>query len=109
MITDETFGANGFFMLPRSHNPRGLYYLCIVSDGELTGWEHVSVTIPSENRCCTWEEMCYLKEMFWSDDAYVIQFHPAKKDYVNNHFYCLHLWRPVNEKLPIPDKSMVGI
>lgn len=77
----------------------------ICSDGE--GWEHVSVSLP--NRCPTWEEMCKVKDLFWSAEDCVIQFHPPRSEYVNNHPYCLHLWRPVGQQLITPPSILVGI
>lgn len=71
------------------------------------GWEHVSISLPNQKRCPTWSEMCMFKDIFWQDDETVIQFHPAKSDYVNRHNYCLHLWKPIEEKLPIPERIMV--
>ena len=74
-------------------------FLVIVSNGG--GWEHVSVS-SRRNRCATWEEMCAIKDMFFTDEDCVIQYHPAKSQYVNDHAYCLHLWRPVEEYIPVP-------
>lgn len=62
----------------------------IVSDG--MGWDHVSVSLAT--RCPTWEEMAAVKELVFRDDEVVMQLHPAKKDHVNYHPFCLHLWRP---------------
>ncbi|MCR4532718.1 hypothetical protein NUV62_17465 [Acinetobacter venetianus] len=70
------------------------------------GWEHVSVSLPA--RCPTWEEMCFIKSLFWGEDDCVIQYHPPKSDYVNNHQYCLHMWRPIEQSLPTPPSFMVG-
>ena len=42
-----------------------------------SGWDHVSVSY--RNRCCTWEEMCQIKDMFFRDDETVVQYHPAEK------------------------------
>ena len=83
---------------------KGLLFRVIASDG--AGWEHVSVS--HGDRCPTWEEMCHIKSIFWDDDDTVIQYHPKKIDYVNIHPYCLHLWRPVHDLLPIPHHLMVG-
>src|SRR6187431_121014 len=79
----------------------------IASDG--MGWEHVSVSLP--DRCPTWDEMNFAKDIFWDDDDFVIQIHPVMDDYVNNHPYCLHLWRKAgkNEFCQLPPNSMVGI
>jgi hypothetical protein len=56
------------------------------------GWDHVSVSLP--DRCPTWEEMSFVKDLFFRDDEVVMQLHPAKSEHVNFHPYCLHLWRP---------------
>ncbi len=69
-------------------------------------WEHVSVSL--SDRCLTWEEMCFIKDVFWEEGDAVVQYHPPKSDYVNNHDYTLHLWRPLNGSIPMPDPIMVG-
>lgn len=69
------------------------------------GWEHVSVSYP--NRTPTWEEMCRVKDIFWSDEECVVQYHPPKSEYVNIHPYCLHLWRKIGEEYPMPPKHYV--
>lgn len=71
------------------------------------GWEHCSVSMPT--RCPSWEQMCSIKELFWNDDECCVEYHPAKDDYVNNHPYCLHIWKPIKEDLPKPPSIMVGI
>ena len=73
------------------------------------GWEHVSVAPYKRSHTPTWDEMCRLKDMFFHDDEVVVQFHPAKNDYVNNVPNCLHLWRPLNEVMPTPPSIMVGV
>ena len=73
------------------------------------GWEHVSVAPYKRSHTPTWDEMCRLKDMFFHDDEVVVQFHPAKSDYVNNVPNCLHLWRPLNEVMPTPPSIMVGV
>lgn len=76
----------------------------ICSNGE--GWEHVSVSL--RHKIPSWEQMCTIKALFWDNDETVIQYHPAKKDYVNYHPRCLHLWRPLNAELPKPPTNMIG-
>lgn len=73
------------------------------------GWEHISVSPFKRSHTPTWEEMCRLKEMFFHDDEVVVQFHPAKSEYVNNMPNCLHLWRPTEAELPTPPSIMVGV
>lgn len=94
-------GNNGVFNIPKDD----LMFRVIASDG--LGWEHVSVSIPNEKRTPTWEEMCWLKDLFWDKDDCVVQYHPPEKEYVNNHNYVLHLWRPRFQQIPMPDVAMV--
>ena len=81
--------------------------LCIVSCG--MGWEHVSVTVNGKNRCPTWEEMCFVKNKFWEKEETVVQYHPPESEYVNNHPYCLHLWKQIGKEIELPNNLMVGI
>lgn len=71
-----------------------------------TAWEHVSVSLP--DRCPTWEEMAYVKSLFWDEEDCVVQYHPPRSEYVNQHPYCLHLWRPVGQVIPLPPSILVG-
>ena len=74
------------------------------------GWEHVS--IDGKNRTPTWDEMCSIKDMFFSDDECCVQYHPPKSEYVNNIPHCLHIWKPIEQYsgvLPIPPSLFVGI
>lgn len=84
---------------------RGQTVYVIASDGE--GWEHVSVS--RKDRCPTWEEMCQVKAMFWDAEYVVVQFHPRESEYVNNHAFCLHLWRQVDADFPTPPSIFVGV
>lgn len=76
----------------------------LASTGE--GWDHVSVF--NRARCPTWDEMRYVKKLFFRDDEVAMQLHPTKKDYVNYHPRCLHLWRPQDQTIPIPPTWLVG-
>lgn len=70
------------------------------------GWEHLSVSMPSKTP--SWEQMCMMKDIFWGEDEACVQYHPKKEDYVNNHQHCLHIWKPVEEFLPLPPSILVG-
>jgi len=98
----------GAFLVP--HKGRGVEFLCIM--GVAFGWEHVSVTIRRKGklleRTANWAEMCYIKNLFWGEEEAVMQLHPPKSSYVNNHPYCLHLWRPTTTNIPLPPPLMVG-
>lgn len=94
-------GNNGFFVIKN----KGVVLSAMSSDG--AGWEHVSVSTPF--RTPSWAEMCYVKSLFWDDEDCVVQYHPPKSVYVNNHEHCLHLWRPIGKDIPIPESILVGI
>jgi hypothetical protein len=99
-----------FFVIPH-HRIVNYFFNCMVSTGE--GWEHVSISLSTKthrvDRCPTWDEMCWIKDFFWKEDECVVQYHPPKTEYVSNHPYCLHLWRPTNKELVRPNPLMVGI
>lgn len=69
-------------------------------------WEHLSVSTPVKTP--TWEQMCKMKEIFWKDDEVCMELHPKKEEYVNNHPYCLHIWRPIGVEIPTPPSILVG-
>lgn len=106
--SDAENGNNGlFFVTTRPGQPP---FKVIASDGAIEdggmAWEHVSVSLP--NRCPTWEEMCAIKALFWDAEDTVVQYHAPQSDWVNNHRFCLHLWRPVGVEVPRPPSLMVG-
>lgn len=100
--SDNSDGNNGMFFVP--FRPGGPRLKVIASDGE--GWEHVSVSLPV--RCPTWEEMCRIVALFWDEDDCVMQLHPPRSQWISNHRYCLHLWRPTAAAIPQPPGWMVG-
>ena len=89
---------SGAFEVP---GPCGRVLRIIASEGnDEIHWEHVSVSLP--NRCPNWEEMCFVKALFWDDEDTVMQLHPPRSQWVNNHNYCLHMWRPLYTLIPCP-------
>jgi hypothetical protein len=103
MASDARFGHYGMFELPNPHSP-GEPLKVLSSDG--MGWEHVSVSLPT--RCPTWEEMHHVKHLFWRNDEAAMELHPPESEYINNHPYCLHLWRPCDQTIPLPPSILVG-
>jgi len=79
----------------------------VISSGpdSFTGWEHVSVSYA--NRCPVWDEMCFIKDLFWTEEETVLQFHPKKTEYKNVHKYCLHLWRRCGENYELPNRLLI--
>lgn len=99
-IGDEECGR--FFFL--SPIDRGL--LCVIAaTGE--GWDHVSVS--RKNRVPNWYEMEYIKRKFFLPEEVAFEFHVAESDHISNHPHCLHLWRPVDQVIPLPPSWMVGV
>jgi hypothetical protein len=102
MASDPTFGNNGVFIIA---SPRGNNLICIASDGGY--WDHVSVEaeLPMKGlkqRCPYWDEMCFIKDLFWAEDECALQYHPKKKDYKNLHRFVLHIWKPRRGSIPVP-------
>lgn len=101
MGSDDTYGWNGAFIVPVG----GQMWQVILADGG--GWRHLSVTNAQKHQLPSWEVMCRMKELFFDDEAWVVQFHPPRAAYVNDHPYVLHLWESLNETQPIPLIVMV--
>ena len=103
---DRGAGPYGAFRL--THPDTGRTLQIIASDGRDWAaeglvwpvWEHVSVstgtTVPR------WEEMRWVKGLFWEPEEWVVQYHPAAASYVNVHERVLHLWKPVGVSIPVP-------
>ena len=120
LATDSTWGNNGMFLIPH-WRIRNYELRCKVSDSTYMKdhveddkdlWEHISVTVAEikkdATRCPTWAEMCYVKDLFFGNDEAVMQLHPPEREYVNNHPFCLHLWKPVGQEIPLPPSIYVG-
>jgi len=111
--SNDTHGCNGVFMIPVhiGNHSGSFHYQVIASDG--AGWEHVSVIIKEDKRSYltiipSWQQMCYIKDMFWSPEDCVVQFHPPHSEYVNDHENVLHLWRPKGYNIMTPPSILVG-
>lgn len=84
--------------------------LAVISSGvadERDPWEHVSVSIyrGRPGVLPDWSQMCAVKDLFWEPQETVIQFHPAKSEYVDIHDV-LHLWKPPYD-LALPPRQFV--
>ncbi len=101
-----TRGAEGAFQL----NCAGVWLRVVVSNGMeegAEGWDHVSVS--TADRCPTWEEMKLVKGWFFLPEEWVVQYHPADADYIDNHPYCLHMWHNIRTEFIKPPSIMVGV
>lgn len=111
--SDRSYGANGAFHIG---GLCGEKLMIVASDGrdpESQGWEHVSVS--TRRRVPNWQEMCFVKDLFWDDEETVFQFHPPGSAYANNHpayahnhRFCLHLWKSPHV-LYMPPPILIGV
>ncbi len=97
--SSEEYGNNGAFCLMCEGEP-----LHVVASDQ-ADWDHVSVSC--ETRCPTWGEMLYVRDLFFRADEWVLQYMPPRDENINNHPYCLHMWRPQSAEIPQPDRMMV--
>jgi hypothetical protein len=96
----------GLFVIP---GPCGTDLKVIFSSGDPTigvEWQHASVS--TRNRCPNWQEMCFVKELLWDPEETVMQLHPPRSQWINNHPFVLHLWKPNNVEIPLPPPITVG-
>lgn len=107
MGSDERYGLAGCFRLI---GPKNVLLLAVSSGPESpqndTGWEHVSVS--GNGRTPNWEEMCWVKNLFWEEHEMAVQYHPPKSEYVNCHPHVLHIWKPISMSIPMPPSLLVG-
>lgn len=68
-------------------------------------WDHVSVS--RRDRCPTWDEMEMVKRRFFKEDEVAYQLHMPPSKHINIHPYCLHMWRPHDQTIPLPPEIMV--
>jgi len=105
--TSALDGNNGAFDIDSPEPGWRLSMIC--SDG--IGWEHVSVRAYKEgtpkSRVPNWREMCHVKDLCWGPEDVVMQLHPRRSEYVNNHPHVLHLWRPTAGTIPTPPSIAV--
>ena len=86
------------------YNP---YYAMLKAENKDDATKKYSVS--HKDKILSWEVMNEVKDMFFLENEVVMQLHPIKDKYINNHKKCLHLWRLINEKIPTPPIWMVGV
>lgn len=109
VLSDACDEWGGFFRMKIKTSKRPLAIIASRGDDPdyWTGWDHVSVSLPA--RCPTWDEMCLVKETFFLPTERALQLHPLESEYISNHRYCLHIWRPTDAEIAMPPALMVGI
>ena len=106
-VTNYKYNLNkhGTFVIPFNDKD------CFVVASNKFGWEHVSMHMEGDNgyikRTPNNEEMQFLRNLFFYENDIVVEFHPKKEDYINNHGYVLHLWGYNSFNIKLPDKSVL--
>lgn len=103
LATGPMNGFNGAFVIKA---PFARLRVISTDGANGDGWEHVSVSLMY--RCPTWEEMDFIKRLFWNDDEVVVQYHVNNEEKVNVHPFCLHLWRLTDGEFLTPPSFLVG-
>lgn len=110
--TTSADGNNGAFLIESPEPGWRLALICSDGADVQPRWEHVSIHAyrgsNRQQRTPTWKEMAYVKDLCWDDEDVVMQLHPKKSEYVNNHPHVLHLWRPLDAEIPTPPSIYVG-
>lgn len=101
LASTSDYGLNGIFIIPYQR----VKLIALVSDA--FGWDHVSVSVQNKKRCPKWAEMKHVKNLFFKADEIAIQFHPPEENYINDHPYVLHIWRPQYFEIQLPPVCMV--
>jgi hypothetical protein len=100
----------GLFEIP-AHKAPGRRLLRVVACRGEEGnenWDHASVSLgPTSKTPPTWDEMCFVKNLFWEETEWAVQYHPAKSSYVNLHKSTLHLWHNPRIEFPKPPQECV--
>jgi hypothetical protein len=95
-------GTCGVFEIPSHIDKRTLCVIASCGDG----WEHISVS--RTNRVPNWYEMEQIKRLFFKEDETAMQLHVPSKDHISVHPHCLHLWKPIDADIPMPDPKMIA-
>lgn len=109
--SNASYGMTGAIRIP--HRGAMLHVIASAGTGDPTasGWEHVSLHVDIHGKKYTpgWDQMCFVKDLFWDEEETVIQFHPPHSRYVNNHPHVLHLWRYRYQEIILPSAALVGV
>lgn len=102
MRSTRADGNNGAFIIPSPARKQNLLYVVASDSG---GWDHCSVSLAT--RTPIWKELCFIKDLFWEPEETVIQYHPPVSQYINQHHFVLHLWKPQGVDIPLPPMNFV--
>lgn len=89
--------------------PYRQHTLFVIASTDRDKWEHVSVhgVDPDGNEYTpSWDEMCFIKDLFFHEEEVAIQIHPKRSQYVNAHKNTLHLWRDLKGAFELPSLEL---
>jgi len=98
-IPERDYPFAGYFRIV--HNGAVLRVIAS-NDG---GWDHVSISLAT--KCPRWEDMEFVKRLFFKENEICWQYHVAVDDHINIHPYTLHIWRKHDFEMPLPPKEFV--
>jgi hypothetical protein len=104
-------GINAFYVPQKEGSIEGCFQIeygnkkLVVISGCGEEWDHVSVSL--RHRCPTWDEMNWIRDLFFEKEETVIQIHPPHSQYINHGKYVLHLWRPWGLEMRLPPREML--
>ena len=76
-----------------------IYSRSVMKNG--SEWHHISLSRP--DRLPSWSDVAKVKEDFLGTGGDAIHVIPKKRDHVNVHQYCLHIWESADGKNYIPN------
>jgi hypothetical protein len=99
MAPDEERALGGAFLVPfkREGDLRQRQWLRVIASSGADqpaeyAFDHLSVSL--SNRCPTWEEMDYIKRLFFKPEEVAYQLHmPRLRQHQHASLHCLHIWR----------------
>lgn len=112
-LVGQENSANGVYEVDHPWIKNNYYFLCTVVITE--EWERVSAQLfkitnvkkkQSEpaDRCLTWKEQCFIKNLFYGPQEVIMQFFPAMTDYIgtDEEEFAVHLWNPLKGQCQVP-------
>jgi hypothetical protein len=97
IASTDADGWNGHFMMPLE----GEMWYIVLSDK--MGWKRLSIANAQKRQLPSPQVMCHVKELFYGDDEWAVQFYPPKDQHIESGYpYRLDLWMPLNDHMPTP-------
>lgn len=105
MASTPEAGNNGMFLIPHQKYAKDRFQVTC-SDG--MGWEVVSFTYYKKNKTPTWDDSCYIKDLFWEEEEAVMQLHRPASLRVSERKFVIALMRPIEVEIPQPPVITLG-